>query len=125
MNTMKESTSTTSLTNLTEACHFCTEGADTEAGKGLIQSQEFLSCKCQFSTHKECWLDYIQSTPTEPMAKCPCCKAVVASWQKAFLNHMSDEGKSKGYDFRYILFVAFLAVLAMVALVAGFTVGRS
>lgn len=125
MNTMKESTSTTSLTNLTEACHFCAEGADTEAGKGLIQSQEFLTCKCNFSTHKDCWLEYIQSTPTEPMAKCPLCKAILVSWQKAFLNHMSVEEKSKGCDFRYVLFASFLSVAAMVALVAGFTVGRS
>jgi hypothetical protein len=125
MKSMKESTSTTNLTNLAEACHFCAEGADAEAGNRLVQSQEFLSCKCRFSTHKECWLQYIQSTPMEPMAKCPPCKVVVPSWQKAFLNHLSVEEKSKGYDIRCILFLAVLSVIAMVALVAGFTVGRS
>jgi hypothetical protein len=67
----------------------------------------------------------MQSTPTEPKAKCPLCKTVVASWQKAFLNHVATEEKSKGCDLRYVLFIAFLTVLAMVALVAGFTVGRS
>jgi hypothetical protein len=122
---MKESTSTTSLTNLTEACHFCTEGADTEAGKGLIKSEEFLQCNCRFATHKECWLDYMQSTPTEPKAKCPICKTIVASWQKAFMNHLSVEERSKGCDLRYVLFTGFLSVTAMVALVAGFTVGKS
>jgi hypothetical protein len=122
---MKESTSTTSLTNLTEACHFCTEGADTEAGKSLIKSQDFLQCNCRFATHKDCWLDYMQSTPTEPKAKCPICKTVVASWQKAYLSHMSTDDKSKGCDFRYVLFTGFVSTLAMVALVAGFTLGRS
>ena len=122
---MKESTSTTSLTNLTESCHFCTEGADTEAGKSLIQSQLFLKCSCLFSTHKDCWLDYIQSTPTEPNAKCPICKTVMASWQKAFINHLSVKEQSKGCDLRYVLFTGFLSVAAMVGLVAGFTVGRS
>lgn len=124
MASIKESTSTTSLTNLTEACHFCAEGTDTESGKLLIHSQAFLQCGCKFATHKDCWLEYMQTTPTEPKAKCPLCKAVVASWQKAFLNHLSDE-KSKGCDFRYVLFTGFLSVAAMVALVAGFTVGKS
>jgi len=123
MNSMKESTSTTSLTNLTEACHFCTEGADVETGKSLIKSQDFLQCKCNFSTHKDCWLEYIQSTPTEPKAKCPICKTVATSWQKALMNHVSEDDKSKGCDMRYILFTGFLATLAMVALVTGFTLG--
>jgi hypothetical protein len=67
----------------------------------------------------------MQSTPTEPKAKCPICKTVVASWQKAYLNHMATDEKSKGCDLRYILCTGFLAVGAMVALVAGFTLGRS
>lgn len=125
MASLKESTSTTSLTNLTEACHFCADGADTESGKGLIQSQLFLQCSCRFSTHKDCWLDYIQSTPTEPMATCPLCKKVVVSWQKAFLHFVPAEEKSKGCDIRYVLFVTFLAVLAMIALIAGFTIRKS
>ncbi len=126
MTTLKESTSTTSLTTLTEACHFCTESStDPETGHVLISSTEFLTCSCKFKTHKECWLNYMQATPDEPKAKCPLCSATVASWKKAYLRHMSEDEKSERCNLRYLLGIGCLAAITMVALVAGVTVHSS
>lgn len=84
MSTMKQSTSTDSLTGLTgvcdTACHFCTNPSKAEEGQPLIDSKTFLNCTCRFATHIECWHEYLNQD-SNPRAKCPVCKSKIVAWK--------------------------------------------
>jgi hypothetical protein len=122
---LKESTSTTSLTQLAvcdPACTFCSEPEDLEAGRELIDSKQFLSCACRFATHKDCWIMYIDKTPGEPKAKCPTCKQEVVGWQTRFAHATAPEEKKECCSTRTSLVATLFTGLCLVAFVMGFTI---
>jgi E3 ubiquitin-protein ligase DOA10 len=61
---MKQSTSTNSLTALTEAnfekeCFICIDIAN-ESGEPLVDSRLLRTCGCKFMVHPECWNIWMQ-----------------------------------------------------------------
>lgn len=117
---LKQSTSTTSLTHLTEGCTFCTEGADEEAGRGLVDSKQIVQCTCQFMVHRDCWYKYLESKAEHTPIECPSCKRPVRT-----LREGAEEELYKQTSFcstRTTLISTFLVGLCLIAFVAGFTI---
>ena len=80
---MKQSDSSTSLTNLVvcdTACHFCNEPDDLESENRLVDMRKFLNCECRLTAHMRCWLKHLGTNPN-PSVKCPLCRIPIAGWK--------------------------------------------
>ena len=120
---MKHSDSKTSLTELKDpVCNFCTELADIESGRHLIDSKNFLNCACEFSTHKDCWITYIHSKPEEEIATCPICQKSVASWRSIIYTNEPPDEKKNYSNFGLCIF--FLAIVSVFGLIAGVAISH-
>lgn len=125
VNPIKQSASTDSLTGLNgvcdTACHFCTEPADIENSRKLVDSKLFSSCQCRYATHIDCWQTYMDMA-TEKKFECPLCKMVLQSWkikEAGFELAAANAKKRCEYWNLYAVVFVIVAILIFVGLLVG------
>lgn len=110
---LRSSESTTSLTQLNEACLFCYEGNNPEEGDVLCPSKALIPCKCEYKVHLSCWSKYLdKGARVCPQCKLPLMPAGLVA--NALADHqVKDTGVSAPWV-KWMLLVIFLCVIAFV-----------
>jgi hypothetical protein len=117
---MKPSTSTTSLTALSEkGCIICSK-SDEETGEVLIESKVLTNCACVFRAHRTCWEMNVMETDEK---LCPSCnKTVIPSFMlyPAISIERGHGNPIMSPSNWHMVYCIFVLIIITVIIIAGF-----